>query len=42
MDYTRIKTIIEDDVWYPLALIYLCGCAFAVGLVIGGVWILCI
>jgi len=42
MDYDLIESILEDDVWYTVALVYVCVCAFGLGLCIGGVWILSI
>ena len=39
MDIT-IRQVLEDDLYYALALVWICVMAFAAGLALGGVWIL--
>jgi hypothetical protein len=41
MDYTITK-ILEDDLYYTLALAWMCTVAFTLGLALGGLWALTI
>jgi len=35
-----VRTVVEDDVWYVLALLLLSVISFNLGLLIGWIWIL--
>jgi hypothetical protein len=37
-----ILRVLEDDVYYPLALVWACTVAFTLGLALGGLWALTI
>ena len=41
MDYT-IRQVLMDDVYYALALVWVCVCSFNIGLAVGGLWALTI
>ena len=41
MDLT-IEQVLMDDLYYTLALVWMCTAAFNIGLALGGLWVLTI